>query len=90
MAIPDSLTEKIELYKNTGHLTRENNELFSENSWLSVLEGQGQQCAQFNPLTHSSSDENLSLQLNEIEKVIQQCAAKAPSQEDFLKKYCQY
>lgn len=89
MDIPDSLTEKIELYKNTGHLARENSELFSENSWLSVLEGQGLKCNQFNPLTRSAPEEALTLQLDEIKKVIQQCASKAPTQEEFLQKYCQ-
>ena len=41
MDVPDSLTHKIELFRESGNLFREQNDLFLESSWLQVLMGQG-------------------------------------------------
>ena len=41
MDIPDSLTQKIELFRETGRVFRKNEELFVENSWIQVMLGQG-------------------------------------------------
>ena len=41
MEIPDSLTQKIELFRETGRVFRKNEELFAENSWVQVMLGQG-------------------------------------------------
>ena len=41
MEIPDSLTQKIELFRETGRVFRRNEELFAENSWVQVMMGQG-------------------------------------------------
>ncbi|WP_394200727.1 tryptophan halogenase family protein [Marinagarivorans algicola] len=88
MDIPNSLQEKIDLYKNTGHLMREGDDLFSENSWLSVLEGQGQVCQKYNPLTHTAPINDLSAQLQGIRTVVKQCALQAPTHQEFIDKYC--
>ncbi|WP_369622439.1 tryptophan 7-halogenase, partial [Pseudoalteromonas distincta] len=41
MAIPDSLAQKIALFRETGRVFRRNEELFAENSWVQVMMGQG-------------------------------------------------
>jgi tryptophan halogenase len=41
MAVPDSLRDKIELFKETGHVSRYAHGLFLEPSWLAVYLGQG-------------------------------------------------
>ncbi len=41
MPIPDTLEQKIELFRETGRVFRKNEELFVENSWLQVMMGQG-------------------------------------------------
>src|SRR3546814_4950756 len=41
MPIPDSLTQKIELFRETGRVFRRNEELFAEKSWVQVMMGQG-------------------------------------------------
>ena len=41
MPIPDSLAQKIELFRETGRVFRRNEELFAENSWVQVMMGQG-------------------------------------------------
>ena len=41
MPVPDSLEQKIELFRETGRVFRKNEELFTENSWVQVMMGQG-------------------------------------------------
>ena len=39
--LTDSLNQKIELFRETGRVFRQNEELFAENSWIQVMMGQG-------------------------------------------------
>src|SRR5690606_37641540 len=39
--IPDTLAQKIALFRDTGRVFRRNEELFAENSWVQVMMGQG-------------------------------------------------
>ena len=41
MDIPDSLTHRIELFRQTGRVFKVPPELFGENSWIQVMMGQG-------------------------------------------------
>ena len=88
MEIPESLKEKIELYEESGHLGRDNNELFSEYSWISVFEGQGVKCKRFIPIAQAIDSDLLDKQLKNIEHVVNKCASKMESHQDFLDKYC--
>lgn len=40
MAVPESLTEKVELFRMNGQIFREDDELFTETSWAAVMMGQ--------------------------------------------------
>ncbi|RZI55755.1 MAG: tryptophan 7-halogenase, partial [Zymomonas sp.] len=50
MTIPDTLTQKIELFRETGRVFRKNEELFAENSWIQVMMGQGIMPASYHPV----------------------------------------
>jgi tryptophan halogenase len=41
MSVPDSLTSKLDLYKQQGHIVKYNDGVFLEPSWLAVYAGQG-------------------------------------------------
>jgi tryptophan 7-halogenase len=41
MEIPDTLSAKLELFKENGHIFREHEELFTEAGWFQVMAGQG-------------------------------------------------
>jgi tryptophan 7-halogenase len=41
MEIPESLASKIDLFRESGHIFREHEELFAEVGWLQVMVGQG-------------------------------------------------
>ena len=50
MAIPDSLRERIELYRATGRVRVRAGELFTDLSWFYIFEGLGMQPASYDPL----------------------------------------
>lgn len=50
MAIPDSLRERIELYRGTGRIRIRSGELFTDLSWFYILEGLGLRPASYDPL----------------------------------------
>ena len=40
MEIPDSLRERVELFRQGGHIYKRDGELFTVDSWISVMMGQ--------------------------------------------------
>jgi tryptophan halogenase len=50
MPIPDSLRERIELYRGTGRIRVRAGELFTDLSWFYIFEGLGVRPASYDPL----------------------------------------
>ncbi len=88
MAIPDSLQEKLDLYRAGSWLQRDGHELFGEDSWLAVLDGQGVEAAGYSPLADGLPDEQLENMLRDTREVIGQCVAAMPSHDDFIRRHC--
>jgi tryptophan halogenase len=88
MQIPDSLAEKIELFRTNGHIFREDDELFTATSWVAVLQGQGIHPTSFNPIANAFPEAQLSHEINEIERSIQFMVDRMPTHEGFISKYC--
>lgn len=88
MAIPDSLAGRIELFKETGHLYHEPNEIFSIDSWLQVLMGQRIEPRGYHHAPHVISDDEIRSGLDSMRSKIAEAVEKVPSHADFLKSYC--
>lgn len=88
MPIPDSLQDKMDLYQSSAQLYRENGELFSESSWLAVLEGQGIHAQGYSPLADSLPVPELEARLQHIRSVIDKCLEVIPSHQEFIDKHC--
>lgn len=86
MALPESLAHRIRLFKETGRMFRDGNELFDD-SWLQVMIGQGLMPATHNPLVDTMSVEELSAFLTVIKETIQKKLSALPSQAEYLTKY---
>ncbi|WP_440906585.1 tryptophan halogenase family protein (plasmid) [Catenovulum sp. SX2] len=84
MPVPDSLAEKFELFNANGHVSRNKNELFSENSWVEVLFGQNITPDSYHPLVDMMSETELAKNINSIEQVVKQCVDYMPSQQEYL------
>lgn len=88
MAVPDSLTQKINLFRESGTLMREQNDLFLESSWLQVLLGQGIMPQDYHPIADQSSEKQLQDMLSQVRTIKQDPIAKMPSHDAFLKQFC--
>lgn len=86
--IPDRLKNKVELYRATGRLFREDNELFSDTSWISVFAGQGITTTQYNPIADTLPISQMQERTEEIRDVIQKACQATPLHSDFIARYC--
>jgi tryptophan halogenase len=84
MAVPDSLTERLELFQASGRFfKRAAQVLFAEESWVQVLIGQGLPM-QADPVARFVPDEAISDFLTDIADVIEDVAKSLPDHGDFV------
>ena len=88
MEIPASLSHKINLFKATGKIFREQDDLFLESSWLQVMLGQGITPRDYHPLANSLSPVALVEMLGNMKKIKRSPLAHIPSHDDFLNQVC--
>ncbi len=88
MAVPDSLAARIDLFRETGRLMRGEDELFSADSWLAVLIGQGVLPRSWSPLADALPEPLLRQRLKGMAHVIAATAAAMPMHDDFLARHC--
>lgn len=88
MDVPDSLTHKIELFRESGNLFREQNDLFLESSWLQVLMGQGVFQKDHHPLANALSEQKLQELMQNIKRIKNEPIGKIASHDEFLKQFC--
>ena len=88
MDVPDSLTHKIELFRETGRVFRRNEELFQENSWVQVMIGQGIVPRTHHPIAAKLTDDELARFLDGIRGGIAKSVATMPSHADYVASCC--
>ncbi len=88
MDVPERITEKIDLFRATGTLTKDNMDIFLEWSWLQVMLGQGIMPEDYHPLADALTDEQLREKLENTKKTKLQPMSKIPSHDDFLEMFC--
>ena len=88
MDVPESLTEKIELFRLNGQIFREEDELFTATSWAAVMLGQGIQPSSYSPLVDALDQERLVKEVGEMEKSVKYVVYYMPTHAEFLSKYC--
>ena len=88
MEIPDSLAQKIELFRETGRVFRRNEELFAENSWVQVMMGQGIVPQRYHPIAAKLGDAELDRLLSGLRQDVARTVASLPSHTDYIARYC--
>lgn len=88
MPIPDSLEEKLDLFRRRGSAMPDHFDLFREGSWFAVLYGQGITPEGYHPLADSLSEDELRLSLSKIRAAIQQRVASLPTHQQFIDRHC--
>jgi len=88
MEIPESLAQRIALFKETAHAYQAEGELFRVDSWTQVMLGQGIVPKHYHRITATLSDQELRGVLGSIRTSIDQTVAKLPSHQEFIDRYC--
>jgi len=82
--LPDSLREKVELFRSHGRLLREDTELFPVLSWLSVMIGQNIIPRRYDPLVDGLDPGRIQRRLEELRSSVKDCVEAMPSHWDFI------
>ncbi|MBV9528849.1 tryptophan halogenase family protein [Sphingomonas sp.] len=88
MSIPDTLAEKLEMFRARGEVKPRWSDIFSEVSWFAVLYGQGLTPEGYHPLADLMSEDDLELTLSRIRSAIRQKVDALPSHGDFIRGCC--
>ena len=88
MAVPDSLAEKLEMFRHRGHIEAYKDGLFAPPSWLSVYLGQGVRPKAYERLADNLSLDDLLSRLESLKTRIADRVALMPSHADFVRDYC--
>ncbi len=88
MEVPDSLAQKIELFRETARVFRRNEELFAENSWVQVMLGQGIEPQSWHPIAGKLNDDELDRLLGMIRQDVTRTVAGLPAHADYVARYC--
>lgn len=88
MAIPQTLTDRLAIFRENARLYRHDNELFNEVSWLAVMHGQNVVPQRYHPIADMISEEELVRRMSHLEAEVTRGLAVMPSHQDFIDRYC--
>jgi tryptophan 7-halogenase len=86
--LPATLAHRINLFRETGRVFRVPNELFTENSWIQVMLGQGLMPQQHHQTADLMGEAELAQFLGDIRSNIQKTVAQLPSHQQYVRQYC--
>jgi tryptophan halogenase len=89
MSVPDSLTHKIELFRETGGIFPAAHDLFHLTSWLQVMWGQGIRPRGAHPFVQAVAPHDRAEYLKNIRELLAQAASALPRHEEFIARHCQ-
>lgn len=84
MDIPDSLTEKFEVFRSRGEVMAGNDAFFKEVSWFAVLYGQGLIPESYHPVADSLTEDELRLRLTKIRSGVEKRVEMMPLHSEFI------
>lgn len=89
MALPESLQDRIALFKGHGIVREGTDELFRAASWQSVFEGMGIRPTKYSPRVDNIDYQEISNTLKTARQAIQSMVKTLPSHDDFLRQHCE-
>ncbi|MEY3008333.1 MAG: hypothetical protein RI942_2675 [Pseudomonadota bacterium] len=87
MQIPDTLKHRMQLFRDTGTVFKDPDDVFAENSWVQVMMGQGLIPDAYHPIVDQMSGPELSQFLAQNQERVEQVLAQLPDHAGFVKRY---
>jgi tryptophan halogenase len=87
MGLPESLAERIALFRTSAQAYQETHDLFRVDSWVQVMLGQRLQPKSFHHLGQLMTTEQLRQALTDLKRNIAQAVHKLPNHQEFLDRY---
>jgi tryptophan halogenase len=84
ISVPDSLSRKIELFRDSGRIFRFKDELFTDNSWLAVMLGQGLTPETYDPVANGIPEDQMRHAILHLRQSIWKFAHALPDHEQYL------
>jgi tryptophan halogenase len=88
MSIPDTLAHRMEMYRQTGLVFPDGDDVFRIDSWLQVMVGQRLQARSYHHVANLLGDERLQKMLETLKASISTSVEKMPTHKAFLDQYC--
>ena len=88
MPVPDSLAQRISLFRENGLAYQATDDLFRVDSWLQVMLGQRLKPKGYHHMGHLMTDDQLMTALGGLEANISKAVSQMPSHQDFIDQYC--
>jgi tryptophan halogenase len=88
MPIPDSLAERIAIYRENARLYRHDNELFNETSWFAVMHGQNIVPQRYHPVADILPQAEFEKRMAKMVEVTRNCLDVMPTHQEFIDKHC--
>jgi tryptophan halogenase len=88
MTLPDTLKDRIALFRANGHIVRHGDELFGEVGWFQVMAGQGIVPERSHALAETIDEADLKSYLETLNGLYAREVARYPAHADFIARHC--
>ena len=88
MEVPDSLAERIALFRESGYVFHAADELFSVTSWVFVMVGQRLMPRQYHHMGEMLGEQRLRRALETLKRDLARGVAAMPMHKEYLQRYC--
>ncbi|QEI11067.1 tryptophan halogenase family protein [Cellvibrio japonicus] len=88
MPVPDSLQEKICLFRARGQIEHTPDQFFSQDSWCSILEGMKVRPKKYHPLMDAFDGQGLASTLQESAQSVYETVMQMPMHGDYIQQHC--
>lgn len=88
MQVPDSLAQRLEIFRARGTLVTYREGCFLEPSWIAVYLGQGVVPRRYDPLADAVPNDRLSAHMHTLRRAVLDTALSMPDHQRFIARYC--
>lgn len=88
MKLPDTLVQRMDVYKENARLYRHDNELFGDASWFAVMHGQGIYPKRYHPTANMMPEAELDKRMSDIRRIWQNSLNTMPSHQEYIDQNC--